>query len=148
MTELKGGCLCGAVRFEIRIEQPAVVGHCYCVDCRKSSGTAHCTHVVAPADGFTVTGATTSYERAADSGNIVARHFCPTCGSPVYSTNEGMPGLVFPRASCLDDPDAVTPQMSVYTSRAPGWDPADPDLPAFPLMANEKAKEIAENASG
>jgi hypothetical protein len=148
MSELQGGCLCGAVRFEIRTEQPLVAGHCYCLDCRKSSGTAHCTHVVAPAADFVVTGTTTSYERAADSGNVVARHFCPTCGSPVYSTNDGMPGLVFLRASCLDDPDAVTPQMSVYASRAPGWDAVDPDLPAFPLMANEKAKEIAASASG
>ncbi len=45
-----------------------------------------------------------------------------------------MPGMVFPRASSLDDPNVVTPQMAVYTSRAPAWDPPDPALPSFPGM--------------
>lgn len=145
MTELRGGCLCGAVRYEVRGE-PMMTGHCYCEDCRRSSGTGHCTHVVVTAAAFGVTGETRAYERAAESGNIVARRFCPTCGSPVYSTNAGMPGLAFIRASSLDDPSAVTPQMSVYASRAPVWDALDPDLPAFPLMAERAAREVAESA--
>ncbi len=42
--------------------------------------------------------------------------------------------MVFPRASGLDDPDVITPQMVVYTSRAPAWDNIDPALPSFPEM--------------
>ena len=45
-----------------------------------------------------------------------------------------MPGMVFPRASSLDDPEVATPQMIVYASRAPSWDRMDPALPAFPEM--------------
>ena len=131
MTEvMKGGCLCGAVVYEARGE-PAITGHCYCVDCRKTSGTGHCTHVAMRADSMRLTGAMSSYRRPADSGNIIERYFCPTCGSPIYSTNAGMPGLVFLRASSLDDPDQVTPQMSVFVSRAPKWDVMDAGLPSF-----------------
>jgi hypothetical protein len=128
-----GGCLCGAVRYQSAVG-PQVVGHCHCVDCRKPSGTGHCTHVVIPEAAFTVSGEVKFYDRPADSGNIVSRGFCPTCGSAVYSMNSGMPDMVFPRASSLDDPEIAKPQMVVYASRAPSWDHVDPELPAFPTM--------------
>lgn len=146
MTELKGGCLCGSVRYEARCD-PMMTGHCYCEDCRRSSGTGHCTHVVVPEPAFSITGEVSAHARAANSGNMVTRNFCPTCGSPVYSTNAAMPGLAFIRASSLDDPNIVTPQMAVFVSRAPAWDAVDPSLPAFPLMAEETAKAVAEQGA-
>jgi len=90
--------------------------------------------VVAREEGFTVTGELKFYDNPADSGNVVSRGFCPTCGSAVYSTNSGMPGMVFPRASSLDDPEVFQPQMIVYASRAPSWDRMDESLPAFDTM--------------
>ena len=98
-----------------------VVGDCYCVDCRKSSATSHSTHIAVPEDSVTLTGSLTYYDRPADSGHIVSRGFCPACGSPIASRNAAMPGALFLRASSLDDPDAITPQMAVYASRAPKW---------------------------
>lgn len=133
-----GGCLCGAVRFESSVD-PRVVGHCHCVDCRKSSGTGHCTHVVIPEKAFSVTGEVRFFDKPADSGNMISRGFCPTCGSPVYSRNSGMPGVVFPRASVLDDPDILTPNMIVYASRAPAWDHMDSQLPSSPEMFDTAA---------
>jgi hypothetical protein len=128
-----GGCLCGAVRYQSATD-PQIVANCHCVDCRKSSGTGHCTHIVVPQDAFVVTGEVKFYDHPADSGNLVSRGFCPNCGSPIYSKNAGMPGIVFPRASTLDDPEMAKPQMIVYASRAPSWDYLDPALPAFPAM--------------
>ena len=74
------------------------------------------------------------YERCADSGNRVVRAFCGACGSPVNSTNAGMPGTVFVRASSLDDPDRFVPAMIVYASRAPSWAQLDPRLASFSEM--------------
>lgn len=128
-----GGCLCGAVRYQSGSE-PAVAGHCQCEDCRRTSATGHASHMAIPADAFQLEGSTTRYDKAADSGNIVSRHFCPTCGSAVYSTNSGVQGRVFVRASSLDDPEVFQPQMVVYASRAPSWDHMAPGLPAFDTM--------------
>jgi hypothetical protein len=136
-----GGCLCGAVRYRSSID-PQVVGHCYCVDCRKSSGTTHCTQLVIPEDAFAVSGEVTFYDHPADSGNIVSRGFCPACGSPIYSKNSGMPGMVFPRASSLDAPEVAKPQLIVYASRAPSWEIMDPALPAFPTMPEGGPQEV------
>ena len=96
---------------------------------------------------FSVTGAVTFYDRAADSGNIVSRGFCGKCGSPIYSKNSAMAGIVFPRASVLDDPEIAKPQMIVYASRAPSWDHMSHALPAFPIMPESgPQKVIAEKA--
>ncbi|MDE5457256.1 aldehyde-activating protein [Bradyrhizobium sp. CSA112] len=143
-----GGCLCGAVRFKSTADAQ-MVGHCHCIDCRKSSGTGHCTHLVVPEQAFYVTGSVTLYDRAADSGNIISRGFCGTCGSPIYSKNSGMPGVVFPRASVLDDPEIAKPQMVVYASRAPSWDHVNPALPVFATMPEGGPQKViaAKSAS-
>jgi len=133
MAGFSGGCLCGDVRYESTVD-PQLAGHCHCIDCRKSSGTGHCTHVGIPRAAFEVTGEVKFYAHPADSGNMISRGFCPTCGCAIYSINSGMPELVFPRASSLDDPELIQPQVVVYASRAPSWDFVDPDLPSFPEM--------------
>lgn len=137
---LTGGCLCGDIRYEATAEQP-MAAHCYCGDCRRVSGTGHSTHVIVPEAGFSLSGAVATYERPADSGNVVSRRFCSTCGSPIYSTNSGMPGMLFLRASSLDDPNAITPQVQVFTSRAPKWEYIDPALPAFAGMPSEAERK-------
>ncbi len=125
-----GRCLCGDVSYTAQGE-PAVTGQCYCDDCRRSSGTGHCSHMGMPEADVEVSGAVATYDKAADSGNMVTRAFCPTCGAPVYSTNSGMPGMIFLRASSLDDPEVFEPQLAVYTVKAASWDKVDPDLPSF-----------------
>ena len=81
-----------------------------------------------------MTGRTSAYEKASEGGNLVKRHFCPTCGAPVFSTNPALAGLVFLRASTLDDLERFKPQMHVYASRAPSWDRPAEGLPAFDKM--------------
>lgn len=130
---LEGGCLCGAVRYMASAE-PMMVGNCYCTDCRKSSGTSHCTHAMVPDAAFSASGEIKYHDRPADSGNIVSRGFCPNCGSAILSHNSAMPGMTFIRVSSLDNLDAVEPQMTVYASRAPAWAPLDRSKPVFDEM--------------
>lgn len=129
----QGGCLCGAVRYDSKAE-PAFAGHCHCHDCRRSSGTGHCSHLAVPRDAISISGPVTVYDRPADSGNVVSRAFCPACGAPVYSLNSAMPQLMFIRASSLDDLEVFKPEIVVYASRAASWDHVNPNLPAFPTM--------------
>jgi hypothetical protein len=135
-TQFEGGCLCGSVRYKSDAA-PAVSGHCHCVDCRKSSGTGHCSHMAVPRAAVTVSGRLATYDRPADSGNVVSRAFCPTCGSAIYSLNAAMPNMIFLRASSLDDVEVFKPQMVVYAKRAPSWDHMDPKLPAFDTMPRQ-----------
>jgi hypothetical protein len=141
MARLSGGCLCGAVRYESSAD-PMGGGHCYCIDCRRSSGTDRCSHFVVPKDAVTLVGDVATYDRAANSGNLVTRAFCPRCGSPLFSTNSGNQHLLFLRASSLDDPDLFRPQMIVFASRAPSWARLEQDLTTFPEMAPPAARPV------
>ena len=133
---IEGGCLCGQVRYTSAEESGG--GHCHCIDCRKTSGTGHGSHMIVPEAAFTVTGELRFFDKPADSGNMVSRGFCPTCGSAIYSTNSGMHGLVFVRASSLDEPEMFQPMMVVYTDRAASWDKMDEGLPSFAAMPPPK----------
>jgi hypothetical protein len=80
---------------------------------------------------ITFRGETREFCSKADSGNDVIRAFCPTCGSGLYARNGGMPGMIFVRASALDDPNLFSPQMAVWAARAPTWDAVAGGMPAF-----------------
>lgn len=133
MVDFTGGCLCGAVRYACSGE-PAMAGHCHCEDCRRSSGSGHSSHLAVPDVSVQLDGEVKGYARAADSGRMVTRFFCPTCGAALYSTNDGMQGMMFLRASSLDDLEVFKPQMHVYASRAASWDHRTEGLPVFDVM--------------
>jgi len=71
--------------------------------------------------GSCLCGAVATYDKAADSGNMVTRSFCPTCGCQMWSENSAMPHMVFLHANSLDDPEVFQPMFVVYRNvRHPG----------------------------
>lgn len=128
-----GGCLCGAVRYEIR-GAPVMSGHCHCVDCRKASAAGHGTFAAYQASQVTVTGNLTHYKTKADSGAMSDRGFCPVCGTWVTGNPERVPGIVAITIATFDNPEDVSPQMRFYDKRRLSWDTVDPSLTAFPAM--------------
>ncbi len=138
---ITGGCLCGAVRYECAAE-PVAAGHCHCEDCRRTSGTGHGSHMAVPAAAFALSGEVKTFDKPADSGNVVGRAFCPTCGAAVYSVNSGNKDLVFLRASSLNDLEAFKPQLVVYAAKAASWDLVDSSLPAFEAMPPKEERPI------
>ena len=58
---MKGGCLCGRVRYEIAGDPLAVVT-CHCTHCQKQSGAAFSLVVAIPREALQLTGALTTYE--------------------------------------------------------------------------------------
>lgn len=129
--KVTGGCLCGAVRYELAAPM-LFGGFCYCLDCRKASGS-HSASMGVPLAALTVTGETRDYSRPGDSGGMVTRKFCPTCGSGIYSSGS-REGVVMLKAGTLDDPEHFKPMASVYVKRAPSWDKPREGLPAFEEM--------------
>ena len=110
MSRYTGGCLSGAVRIEVSAE-PNRVGICHCLDCRKRQGAIFHSFAVFPADAVTVTGETRQYK---------TRHFCPTCGSPLFDRF----GEEFElHAGCLDAIDQIEPTYECWTIRREAWLP-------------------------
>lgn len=124
---LKGGCLCGAVRYEARYP-PQFSIHCYCRQCQHITGAGHASQFSLAAADVAITGQLSTYEMKADSGNVVTTAFCPTCGSPILKKSSGYPQLLFFHAGSLDDPAPFRAQRNVWDSGRQPWDPVDASL--------------------
>lgn len=130
----KGGCACGAIRYEIAAE-PVFANQCQCLDCRHVSGTGHGSYLTfAGRAAVKLSGQATEWSKPGDSGNIKTRGFCPACGAPVYLTFAAMPDLFTIHAASLDDPSRFAPQVVTYAKRGLAWDHLDPALPKFATM--------------
>ncbi|HPT49755.1 MAG TPA: GFA family protein [Accumulibacter sp.] len=129
----KGGCLCGAVRYQSSAA-PVMAGNCHCRDCQRASGGAYAPTLFAPTAAVAIDGEVRYFEVKGDSGHAVSRGFCPRCGSQLFGQVEVMPGLLAIRAGTLDDPGLYQPAIDLYTARAQSWDFMDPTLPKFPEM--------------
>jgi hypothetical protein len=133
MASTKGGCMCGAVRYECTAD-PMFMGNCHCRDCQQSGGAAYGAAIGVPRNAVKLTGDVKYYESKADSGNMSKRAFCPNCGSRLFSLPPFAPDLMVIQAASLDDPSIFKPAMDIYTSSAQPWDHMDPALPKFPKM--------------
>ena len=114
MDQVTGGCLCGAVRL-IATGKPYRVGLCHCLDCRKHHGALFHGSAIFPAEAVSVTGETRAFR---------GRHFCPTCGSPVFGRSGDETEV---NLGALDAPDRFVPTYELWTLRRESW------LPPFPL---------------
>lgn len=128
-TPFTGGCLCGAIRYECSAE-PIGMGNCHCRDCQKDTGSAYAAELFVPLKAVTITGDVKYYDTMGDSGGVVNRGFCPTCGSRLFA-KLGQTKLMAITAGSLDDPSEFKPAIDVYTVSAQPWDYMNPDLLKF-----------------
>lgn len=124
-----GSCLCGSVRYEISAD-PIVTRTCWCRLCQKIGAGSATVNVCFPSDSAKIEGALADYSCIADSGAVMHRRFCPSCGTHMFSEAEARPQFIFVRAGTLDDPEIARPAMTIWTSEAPSWACFDPALPA------------------
>jgi hypothetical protein len=116
---MRGGCLCGAVRYEA--SDPVITAICHCTHCQKSSGSAYSVNVLFPDENVQIEGTTQHFVDTGDSGGHLNRHFCPKCGSSLYTKADSIPGLTIVKAGSLDDTSAVKPTVQIYCARAQNW---------------------------
>ena len=121
MANIKGGCLCGAVTYEISGD-PMFVGHCACEDCQKATGTGHSSVAAFPETALSVHGQPASYTGTGDSGQATTRQFCGKCGSPLFTRPSVMPGAVIVSMGTMDADAALEPSMLIYNKRRRPWD--------------------------
>ncbi len=127
-TSITGRCYCGAVRFAFDAE-PLLVRACWCRDCQYLSSGNASVNVVFPGSALRLSGEIAEYRSRADSGNLMVRAFCPTCGTPLFSRASDRPDFVVVRAGALDDREIAKPQSVIWTASAPSWGLIDASVP-------------------
>jgi hypothetical protein len=130
MTNRHGGCLCGAIRYEIKSE-PVLVAVCHCKNCQKQSGGMYSTNLGVPEADYVQTGETKIFHDKGDSGKYVDRYFCANCGSPILSRAEAIPGMVLIKAGTLDNLAGTAPKLEIFTDSAADWVPPVPGAQRF-----------------
>jgi len=126
---IAGGCLCGAVRYEIAADAPLGVRQCWCRVCQYLGAGSGTVNAIFLKDAVTVSGPLTDYVSIADSGSVMRRRFCTECGTPVFSETDPRPHQIIVRVGTLDDPNIARPGAIIWTKSAPSWACFDPDLP-------------------
>jgi hypothetical protein len=123
VSNVKGGCLCGRVRYEIAADPLAVVT-CHCIHCQKQSGAAFSLVVAVPRDALQLTGSLATYEDQGTSGQPVYRRFCGKCGSPVLTDTPRArdDGVIFVKGGTVDDAaELLVPSLHYWTERQHAW---------------------------
>jgi hypothetical protein len=104
MTNSKGGCQCGAVRFEVSgaLGKASV---CHCRMCQKAFGNVFAPLVSIP-DGALVW--TKVEPTRFQSSNLVQRGFCLNCGTPLtYEAPDGLAVAI----GAFDHPERIEPEI-------------------------------------
>jgi hypothetical protein len=100
-----GGCLCGAVRYELD-HPPYMVGYCHCGMCRKTSGNLFGVAAFVKPEDLKYQGEEPTWYA---SSAFAKRGFCVRCGSPIAWQQTGKNVLSL-WAGSLDDPAAFMPE--------------------------------------
>jgi hypothetical protein len=119
-----GGCLCGAVRYEVR----GVLMHetlCHCTFCRRVSGAPVVAWFSVRPEAFRVTKGQLKNFR---SSPFAVRGFCADCGTPVSYQRDGLNEMDVTTCS-LDDPESVPPRDHTFVRSALTWAPIEDGLP-------------------
>ena len=125
---ITGGCLCKAVRYEIGAA-PIATRMCWCRLCQYLGAGNATVNAAFPKSAITISGELNDYQSVAESGAVMHRRFCPSCGTPMFSEAEPRPHLIFVRVGTLDDPELGRPMATIWASQAPRWACIDESLP-------------------
>jgi len=119
---LEGGCSCGAIRYKLT-ESPLIVHACHCRDCQRVTGSGFVINIWIEREFVKRTGATPkSVTLKGGTGQDHDAFFCDKCGTYVWSRYHIAPGdALFVRAGTLDNPDAVKPDVHIFTRSKLPW---------------------------
>lgn len=124
-TTKSGGCLCGAVTYEVRGALRPIVA-CHCRQCRKTSG-----HYVAAtqagAENITIRGDGLKWYR---SSEIAERGFCSNCGSSLFWRRHDDGGHISIWAGSIDGPTGLRMESQIHAASAGDYY----DLPDVPII--------------
>lgn len=125
MSEAKGGCLCGAVRYRVSGE-PVATTLCHCRSCRRASGGTNVAWAVFNQSAFDWLG---EEPVAYTSSPGIEWLHCGACGSLVGYHRASRADHMDITTGTLDEPDRFPPRVEIWLEHRIGWETLDPGLP-------------------
>ena len=121
-TGMKGGCTCGAIRYELKAA-PMITHCCHCTWCQRETGSAFAVNAVIEATNLAlISGAPEEIVTPSLSGKgqIIVR--CPACRVAAWShyPTAGRRSA-FIRVGTLDLPHDIAPDVHIFTASKRPW---------------------------
>jgi hypothetical protein len=129
---LSGGCMCGAVRFEI--SEPLLGAlYCHCKRCQRRTGSSFSVSALTQQGSFALIEGEDSVKTYHPGDGGWLKSFCASCGSQLFTSNPENPELIAVRMGAVDDDPGVRPGVHQFVDYAAPWEPIPDDgLPRFP----------------
>ena len=143
MTQtLTGGCLCGAVRFELEAA-PIEAGYCHCTRCQRRTGVAASAQARIDGERLAVIAGDglLTWWRHPDGG--FEKGFCRACGGHLFSRNPDDHAQHTIRMSAFDADPGVRPSFRTFVAYAAAWEP----IPDDGLLRYDERKPYQERVS-
>ena len=130
---LEGGCDCRRIRYRMETA-PLIVHCCHCRWCQRETGASFALNAMIEAERvIDLNGEPKVIDTPSLSGRGQKIARCPDCRIAVWSNYAGAgPILRFVRVGTLDTPDALPPQIHIFTSSKQAWVVLPQDVSAVP----------------
>jgi len=128
---ITGGCLCGAVRFEVTAP-PVWAGYCHCTRCQRRTGTAASAGARIAPGSLRVTAGQELVRAWDPPDGGFSKVFCSACGSALWSRSQDDPQVMSVRLGAIDGDPGIRPQYRQFVAYAAPWEPIPDDgLPRY-----------------
>ncbi|XXF10467.1 GFA family protein [Pseudomonas sp. D2-3] len=136
--KITGGCHCGAVRYEVAMDELPLTYACHCLDCQTASSSAFGLHALMPEETLQISGRLTSYRYG--NARLASHHrLCAECHTRIYNTTNAAPGMVVLRAGTLDASSMIGPCAHIWVKRKQPWLQLPIDMPQWPESPTPEA---------
>jgi len=126
---LRGGCLCGAVRYEVTGEAKRFY-HCHCTRCRKATGTGHASNLFLESAALKwLAGEEQVRTFKLPEAKRFTNQFCVLCGGRLPRQVPDTQVVMVPAGS-LDDEPPLRPQARIFNGSRASWSCSGDEVPA------------------
>ncbi len=115
--KIQGGCHCGAVRFEVELEDEVIAYECNCSICSKSGYL----HLIVANSRFRLLSGTENISTYSFNTGIAKHTFCKRCGIKSFYTPRSNPDGFSVNLRCLD---SNPPKVSIERFDGQNWEQA------------------------
>ena len=128
---LRGGCLCGAVRYQVQ-GPLGLIEYCHCGQCRKASGSAFSTTALIELQQFKLLSGEDMIARYPSSAQRL-KCFCKQCGSPLFIQRLNRPEILILQLGSLEADPSKRPERHVFCASKAAWYEIAGELPQYAI---------------
>lgn len=117
-SDLTGAGTYGLIKYHAEADLRRIV-NCHCNMCRKMNGSAFSSYAVIPRKLLVMSGDDSLAQyQVAESAR---KHFCRSCGTPLFKTNEKYPGACMIYLGTLEGSASHLPSINIFSESILGW---------------------------